>query len=189
MLYMLYGSHSDPKRLDRIVRHELAELIQIKGASPEVVDKYLAEVFDSAMTVDMWIECCKENASVVMHDPETRKRSGFAYKEDPTMMQDMGAFRNLDTWTSADGRPVEFIARPALQIWGDSVQSVYEMNARGQDGALRRYEHSTSPEEIFVQDYQVLHYVRPMLLSVDQFPDQDKEEAEDEVKKDEQSTE
>lgn len=154
MLYATHGPHSDPARLEAIVRRELGPLIELRDTSPHKIDDYLGRVIDCAINVDFRVHAMKAAASFEMREPETLKLSGFAYKGDPNVM--------VRYYGSAcdDGLPVHFIIRPRLQIYG-VFDWAYSVNLF----------HRTEP---FYDDYDQRTVV-PMEVAVGLFDAEDRE--------------
>ncbi|KAL6405109.1 hypothetical protein AUP68_11953 [Ilyonectria robusta] len=154
MLYATHGPHSDPARLEAIVRRELGPLIELRDTSPHKIDDYLGRVIDCAINVDFRVHAMKAAASFEMREPETLKLSGFAYKGDPNVM--------VRYYGSAcdDGLPVHFIIRPRLQIYG-VFDWAYSVNLF----------HRTEP---FYDDYDQRTIV-PMEVAVGLFDAEDRE--------------
>lgn len=181
MLYAIYGGHSDPERLKGILGKELGQFIQIRGTEPELVDEYLDKLVKKAVQVDLHVEAAKENISFEMHDPETRKLSGFIYKEDPVATETYDVFRNFEL---PDGRPIDFIKRPGMRLHGEG---------RGETSLFDSF--LNYPSELLYHNYHQGGVVIPMLVVVDQYPDQGnkqdaaEKEAETEEKKGEEKEE
>lgn len=154
MLYATHGPHSDPARLDTIFRNELGPLIELGGASPDMIEEYLGRLINCAIDIDFRAHAMKGAASFEMRDPETRKLSGFAYKGDPNVME------RYNGSACDDGLPVHFIIRPRLQIYGlyDCCNSVNQF-------------HHTEP---FYDDYDKRTVV-PMEVAVGVFDAEDQE--------------
>lgn len=158
MLYATHGPHSDPARLDTIVRNELGPLIELGGASPDTIDEYLARLVNCAIDVDFRAHALKAAVSFEMRDPETRKLSGFAYKYDPNVMV---RYYEIDYETESDnGLPVHFVTRPRLQIYGVDICVVPVNRAH--------------PSEFFFDDYDKRTVV-PMQVAVGLFKVEDRE--------------
>ncbi|KAK7421379.1 hypothetical protein QQX98_002273 [Neonectria punicea] len=113
MLSMLHGPHTDPERLKRIIKDEVGQLIQVDRAGSERVYDTLDELVETAVTLDFLVEVVKKNISFEMHHPETRELSGFIYKEGDARMEVQLSDPDL-----VDGRPVDFIRRPAMRQYG-----------------------------------------------------------------------
>ncbi|KPM41277.1 hypothetical protein AK830_g5314 [Neonectria ditissima] len=160
MLYAVYGGHSDPKRLKGILRQELGQLIQIRGADPESVEEYLDKLVAAAISIDLQVEVSKDNIWFEMHDPETQKLSGFIYKDSATV-ESGSAFRNFD---ELNGRPVDFIRSPAIWIYGRGKTRAYCSSA------------CLFGSESFHVDYDRGRLMAKMKVVVDQFPDQKDEQ-------------
>lgn len=154
MLYATHGPHSDPARLNAIVRNELGPLIELSHSSPHEIDEYLGRMIDCAINIDFRVHAMKGAASFEMREPETLKLSGFAYKGDPNVMV------RYNGSACDDGLPVHFIIRPRLQIYGfiDCCHSANQF-------------HHTEP---FYDDYDKRTVV-PMEVAVGVFDAEDRE--------------
>jgi hypothetical protein len=121
--YTFHGFHSDPRRLEDIIRRRLGSMITTSDKKRSSVARALSALATAAIKSDFQILSSLWDIRIEMVDPETAKTDGFVFDDTSPYMD------AVKVWS--EGRPKEhgpkayrrvaFVSEPLVRIWGDEA--------------------------------------------------------------------
>lgn len=121
--YTFHGYHSDPKRLEDIIRRRLGSMITTSDQKRSLVARVLSTLATAAIKADFQILSSLWDIRIEMADPETAKTDGFVFDNTSPYMdavKDFSGGRPEEHGPEAYRR-VAFVSEPLVRVWGDEA--------------------------------------------------------------------
>ena len=121
--YTFHGYHSDPKRLEDVIRRRLGSMITTSEKRRSSVARALSTLAAAAIEADFQILSSLWDIRIEMVDPETAKTDSFVFDDTSPYMDAIKVFRAGRTEKHGPEayRRVAFVSEPLVRIWGDEA--------------------------------------------------------------------
>ena len=118
--YAFHGYHSDPERLESIIRRRLGSMITAPDDNAEqAITRALSGLANVAIKADLHILSSLWDICIEMVDPKTAEGDGFMFDEESPYMESYFPDTH-DGYRPRAYRRVAFVAGPLVRVWGDS---------------------------------------------------------------------